>query len=480
MTVHCRISRLTCLLFFVCVPAQRNSVSADERPNIVLVMCDDLGWGDPQCYDPKSPIRTPHIDAMAKAGLKFDRFYAAAPVCSPTRGSCLTGRHPYRYGIYSANTGHMKPEEITLPELLQKEGYSTGHFGKWHLGTLTTEIKDANRGGPKGKAHFSTPQMNGYDTCFVTESKVPTFDPMIKPPNALRTAWDFLRDRSNAQSYGTRYWDENGRIVKQNLEGDDSRIIMDRAIPFMERAVAAKKPFFAAVWFHAPHLPVVAGPKHVAPYAKFSVLERNYYGCVTALDEQVGRLRAKLRELNVAENTMLWFCSDNGPEGQAGKAPGSAWKLRGRKRSLYEGGVRVPGIVEWPGKVKAGTRTDFAAVTSDYLPTILDVLKLRMPDQRPIDGVSLKRVLEGFTARRSKAIGFQSGKQRSYVGQRFKLYSSNAGKTWELYDLIDDPAETRDLANEQANFARSLRYGMDSWIASCKSSDQGRDYPKAR
>lgn len=384
-------------------------VQAGARPNIVLMMADDLGWGDPQCFNPDSPIQTANLDAMAAAGLKFNRFYAAAPVCSPTRGSCLTGRHPFRYGIYFANTGHMKSEEITLPEILKEQGYATGHFGKWHLGTLTTEINDANRGGPRGKQHYSTPSMNGYDVCLVTESKVPTYDPLFKPPKASRNAWDFLKDKAQAQPYGTHYWNERGESI-ENLEGDDSKIIMDAAVPFIEQAVAGEKPFFSVIWFHAPHLPVVAGPEHVKPYEKHDVYERNYFGCISALDEQVGRLRSKLRELGVAENTMVWFCSDNGPEGQSGRAPGTAAHFRGRKRDLYEGGVRVPGILEWPAKVKPG-ETDFPAVTSDYFPTVLDVLKISAP-QRPIDGISLLPMIEGKQQQRSEPIYFQSGKQQ--------------------------------------------------------------------
>ena len=144
---------------------------AAEKPNIILLMADDLGWGDVG-FNGNKTIKTPHLDAMAKNGLKFNRFYAAAPVCSPSRGSCITGRHPYRYGIPFANSGHMKPEELTLAELLKVQGYSTGHFGKWHLGTLTKTVKDANRGGPRSMKHFSPPQANGFDVCFSTESKV--------------------------------------------------------------------------------------------------------------------------------------------------------------------------------------------------------------------------------------------------------------------------------------------------------------------
>jgi arylsulfatase A-like enzyme len=463
----------TLLIVILFIHAPICAATDSVKPNILLVMCDDLGYGDPQCFNSASPIRTPHIDAMAAAGMKFKRFYAAAPVCSPTRGSCLTGRHPYRYGIYSANTGHMKQQEITLPELLKKEGYTTGHFGKWHLGTLTTTVNDANRGGPRGKKDYSIPSQHGYDDSLVTESKVPTFDPLIKPKNAGRNAWDEIADKSKGVAYGTHYWDHDGQAVTKNLEGDDSRIIMDRAIPFIESAVAQKKTFFAAIWFHAPHLPVVAGKRHAAMYKDRSVYERNYYGCVTALDEQVGRLRDKLRTLGVSENTLLCFCSDNGPEG---KAPGSAAGFRGRKRSLYEGGVRVPGIMEWPGTIAAGSSTDFPAVTSDYLPTVLDLLGVSYPSGRPLDGASLADVMRGKNVKRATPIGFQSKAQVAWHSGSHKLYSGDSGETWELYNLETDPAEAIDLATIHPELTAQLRSEVARWQASCKRSDGGADY----
>ena len=304
-------------------------------------MCDDLGWGDVG-FNGNKIIRTPHLDAMAKAGLKFNRFYAAAPVCSPTLGSCITGRHPYRYGIPFANSGHMKPEELTLAELLKKQGYTTGHFGKWHLGTLTKTVKDANRGGPRGSKHFSPPQANGFDVCFSTESKVPTWDPLLRPKgNNSSKWWDPVSAAGEAKPYGTAYWNERGESVTGNTRGDDSRVIMDRAIPFIRGAARRGQPFFGIVWFHAPHLPVVAGPRHTAMYAGHAKYAQHYYGCITALDEQIGRLRAELRALGVADDTVLFFCSDNGPEGQASSAPGTAANLSGRKRSLLEGGILV-------------------------------------------------------------------------------------------------------------------------------------------
>ncbi len=457
-------------------PSENRRSDAVDRPNVVLILCDDLGWGDLRAFDPASPAHTPHLDAMAAAGARLTRFYAAAPVCSPTRGSCLTGRHPFRYGVYSANVGHLPADEITLPELLREAGYTTGHFGKWHLGTLTTDIPDSNRGGPRGRKHFSPPSLHGYDRAFVTEAKVPTCDPMRKPANAPKTAWDALSDPDVGIEYGTRYWDETGEIVSENLRGDDSRVIVDRAIPFIESAVSRDQPFFAAIWLHAPHLPVVAGPEHRKPYADLDVYARNYFGCITALDEQVGRLRRRLRELGVSGQTLIAFASDNGPEGKAGKAPGSAGPFRGRKRSLYEGGVRVPAILEWPGRVQPGSELAAPLVTSDYLPTLVDALGIAYPDGRPLDGQSMLPLLEGQTTTRGSGIGFRSGPQRSWVTDRFKLYSADKGDTFELYDLLEDPGERTDLASDRPDVVARLAADLARWIDSCERSDDGHDY----
>ena len=467
-----------CLLLISFLPLI--SLAAD-RPNIVLVMCDDLGWGDVG-FNGNKVIRTPHLDSMAKQSLRFERFYAAAPVCSPTRGSCITGRHPYRYGVYFANTGHMKPEELTLAELLKKHGYATGHFGKWHLGTLTKTETEANRGGPRGVKNFSPPQVNGFDVCFSTESKVPTWDPMLRPRgNNGKKWWDPAKENG---PYGTGYWDEKGKRVTQNLRGDNSRVIMDRAIPFIRAAAKNKKPFFTIVWFHTPHLPVVAGPEHTKLYAKHEKYAQHYYGCITAMDEQVGRLRTELRTLGVAKNTLLTFCSDNGPEGRSGKAPGTAGHLSGRKRSLLEGGVRVPGLIEWPSKIKPGV-TDVPAVTSDYLPTILDILGAKPADKRPLDGVSLLPLFRGKMKERGKPIGFQSAGQVALIGDRYKIYGKGSKKNQpdkvpalKLFDLVNDPSEKNDLAAKLPETVKQMTLALEKWRASCRHSDTGKDYQK--
>ena len=450
-------------------------LASTESPNVILVMVDDMGYGDPSCFNSKTLARTPEIDAMAAGGMRFTRFYAAAPVCSPTRGSCLTGRHPYRYGIYSANTGHLPREEVTISELLKNRGYTTGHFGKWHVGTLTTTVRDSNRGGPQSKAHFSPPRWHGFDDSFVTEAKVPTFDPLLKPAQAGRIGWDALEDQSSGEAYGTRYWSHAGQEVTKNLSGDDSKIIMDRATAFIEQAVADDSLFFTSIWLHAPHLPVVASVQDREPWKDLTPHQRNYFGCIAALDRQVGRLRRLLRARGVERQTIIFFCSDNGPEGNE-KSPGSAGGLRGRKRSLYEGGVRVPGIVEWPGHIEAGSTTDVAAVTSDYLPTILDLTQTPIPKERPLDGVSLQSLLLGKPFTRLKPIGFQSAKQVAWHEGNLKLISQNQGRTWELYDLNADPAETKDLATTRPEEVRRLAAECKQWQTSCRNSDSGNDY----
>ena len=448
-----------------------------KTPNVIFCMADDQGWGDTG-YNGHPYLITPHLDAMSEAGLRFDRFYSGAPVCSPTRGSALTGRHPYRYGIPTANAGHVREQEITLAELLKERGYATGHFGKWHLGTLTNAQEDGRRGGRRPE-HYAPPWEHGFDESFSAEVQMPTWDPMAN------------------QAFPSKYWTGPEEYATENLDGDDSRVIMDRAIPFIRRAVEESKPFFAVIWFHTPHSPVVAGPEHRAMYSDFSEGEQHYYGCITALDEQVGRLRSELRQLGVAEDTMLWYCSDNGPEGktpQARNNRGSSGGLRGRKRSLFEGGVRVPGILEWPSRVEAGRHTGIPCSTCDYFPTVAAVLAAELTgDGRPIDGVSLLPLIDGDMKRRGTPIGFQcpdggepgmrnrlGSPDHALIGDRYKFLSYLDEKRASgdmLFDLAVDPGERHNLVGALPELAASMKRELQEWDASCMRSDNGEDYP---
>ncbi len=472
-----KLSYCSVLLFF------STMIVGQSSPNIILVMCDDLGWGDVG-FNGNQVIQTPHLDRMAAKGIRFDRFYAAGAVCSPTRASCITGRNPYRMGIYTANAGHMKTEEITLPEILRTQGYTSGHFGKWHLGTLTAMIQDANRGRPRDYTHYSLPTANGYDRYFCTESKVPTWDPMIKPVEfdtekgeSLRYGWAAIEDQRRGkeiETYGTYYWEGPESMVLKNVEGDNSRVIMDRVLPFIKSAVHAHRPFFATVWFHTPHLPVVTGKKYREQYAEYTHEEQLYYGTISAMDEQMGRLWSMLEDLGVAEQTMIWFCSDNGPENGT---PGTTGPFRERKRSLYEGGVRVPAFLVWPNGIDAGQSTAIPAVTSDYLPTILSFLGQSYPDpDRPLDGQDLTALLRGADAKRSKPIGFQNRDRISWVTEQYKLISTDRGKTFELYNLVQDPSETTNIAENHPQLVDQYRSALETWLESCRKSDEGADY----
>ena len=399
-------------------------------------------------------------------------------MCSPTRGSVLTGRHPYRYGIYTANAGHMRRGELTLAEALKTQGYTTGHFGKWHLGTLTRKTEDGRRGARQNE-HYAPPWQHGFDEAFSAEVQMPTWNPMEN------------------QAFPSKYWTGEEEYATENLAGDDSRVIMDRAIPFIRKAAENNQPFFTVIWFHTPHEPVVAGPEYRAMYSEFSEDEQHFYGCITALDEQVGRLRAELRSIGVADNTMVWYCSDNGPEGRTPterRRRGSTRGLRGRKRSLFEGGVRVPGILEWPARVKAGRRTASPASTVDYLPTIVEAIGLELErNPQPVDGVSLGPVIAGDDHwQRPKPIGFQTpgdterataarlgSPNHALTDNRYKLLSyltPDRADEDMLFDVVIDPGERFNLIEDMPEVAARMKRTLVEWTESCARSDSGEDY----
>ncbi len=436
------------------------------RPNIIIVLTDDQGWGDVG-YNGHPHIKTPHLDAMAKAGMRFDRFYAAASTCSPTRATCLNGRNNWRVNITSPlriGEAHLTAEEITLPEAIKASGYISGHFGKWHIGGFTDEAG----------VHKMTPGMAGFDHWFSTPNVLPTYDPYAKGYKA-----------------GTKemYWD-NGRNIPMEearkdpaLRGDDAAIVMNKAMGFIRTQAKAVKPFFAFVCFHNVHTPLGRNPELIKLYPKCSTQEQTYFSNITAIDTQVGRLRKELRTLGIADNTMLWFASDNGPnlkgkknvkfaKAQGGKfnyTPiGSTGAFRGWKRHMHEGGVRVPGILEWPAKIKTGRITSFPAVTTDYFPTVLDALGIPLPKDRAYDGISLMPLIEGDAVRRKKAIGFHCNGWDAWTEHQYKIVRQNKKAEWELYDLLEDPFEEHDLAKTKSDVVGRMVHEFSSWAASCE------------
>lgn len=473
---HGRILTLTLLISLIAMNAEAQesfllNVDSDQsaRPNVILLMADDLGYGDVG-FTGNKKIITPHLDAMARQGITFDHFYAASCLCTPTRASCLTGRSPFRQGIFAAHTAGMRHAEKTVAESLRSAKYATGFFGKWHLGWIEPD-KIESRG------FYSPPWHHGFDEVFATKSAVPTWNPTRTPAH-----WKGFGAEKDG-SWGGSIYVRNGVPVTENLDGDDSRIIMDRAIPFIQKSLADDKPFLATIWFHAPHDPVVAGPEYLARYPDLPEEQKHLYGCITAMDEQIGRLREFLRSNDAAENTIVFFCSDNGPSDSAAKKGiASAGPFRGHKHQMWEGGIRVPSLMEWKGHLRENSVCSFPSTTSDYLPTILDLLGLPPIENRPLDGVSLKPVLQGQSVERRYAMAF--GYQRLYkdtelfalLDGSYKICIPEKETEMMLFDLSTDPSESKDLSKEQPERFQRMKSDLQKVKQSWKRSREGNDY----
>jgi arylsulfatase A-like enzyme len=276
-------------------------------------------------------------------------------------------------------------------------------------------------------------------------------------------------------------------MVDEWLPGDDAEHIASRALDFIERKTAEDTPFLALIWFHTPHTPVVAGNEDRALYPGKPTDGQHWFGCVTAMDRQIGRLRAELERLGIAEDTVLWFCSDNGPSYIHDW--NSAGPLRGGKATLWEGGIRVPASLVWPSRFREHRVIDAPVCTTDFYPTLLNIVGIDMPDQPPLDGIDVMPLLAGETAVRPTPIAFQSlsksgdssladsqARQYAVVGSRYKLASFDSGTTWQLYDLVTDVGETTDIASRHPHHVDGLGRPFQQWLESCARSADGLDY----
>ncbi len=466
------LKTLLLLLVIAALPCGSGRATAAGKPNIILVMADDQGWGDVG-YNGHPWARTETMDAMAAEGFVFDRFYAAAPVCSPTRASVLTGRHPIRSKVHSYGN-YMRPHEQTLAETLKSAGYVTGIFGKLHIGSGQPDT-DCN------------PSGMGFDEWVIG---VNFFD-------------------------NDPYLSRNG--VVEHREGKGSVLLMDDAIRFLEKHRGGDKPLFMVVWFPSPHTPHAELPE--GPNLYDGKPSAGYYQEITLLDQQLGRLRTTLRDMDLADNTILWYCSDNG--GLLDKTSGG----KGKKGSIYEGGLRVPALVEWPARKLKG-RSSVPVTTSDLYPTLLAMAGLDLIAPHPLDGIDVTGIMEGRIAGRGSGIGFWHGlgkgevtrsdqilkaimeKQRAgeplphdpprlrkdvddfpqhpedtekghaaWNDWPWKLHRVNGGR-YELYHLTDDPMETTDLSNDPAHQKRldKMKRELDAWMRSAIRSLNGKDY----
>lgn len=457
--------------------ADLSAAETPDRPNIVLLMADDQGWGDVG-YRGDSPVKTPVMDEMARVGLRLDRFYAAAPVCSPTRGSVLTGRHPVRYGCFS--WGHVvRPTETTIAEALKSAGYRTGHFGKWHVG-------DVHQGST------TSPGAQGFDEWYSA--------PNFYENNPLLS--------------------HQGKIIR--TEGEGSAVTAQFAIDFMRQAKKDDVPFLAVVWFGSPHSPHEALPEYQAMYPDQSKGQQNFLGEITAMDTAVGMIRDELRKLGIADNTLVWYTSDNGALPQ-----GSTGGLSGRKGNLLEGGLRVPTMIEWPARIREPRTSEVVSGTVDIFPTLLEIAGVEAKTDRPLDGQSLLPLFDGTMTERERPLGFwvyprggigtpshqvlskllaqqEAGEPHvspikrpaagtpleqfptdslpgpsAWVDGDWKLHRKADKKgekiQYELYNLADDPAEKRDVSDSHAERVEQMAAQLEEWQRSVVKSLNGED-----
>ncbi len=393
---------------------------AADPPNVVLFLADDLGWGDLACYG-NSVIKTPNLDAFARQGAKLTQCYSASAVCSPSRSALLTGRTPHRNGVYTwlaeDSPVYLRKEETTAPELLKAAGYSTCHVGKWHLN------------GKFNSPDQPQPYDHGYDHWFATQNNA---GPSHKNPK------NFVR---------------NGKAVGP-LEGYSALLVADEAIDWLKKR-DAKKPFFLAVWTHEPHLPIESDPELQKLYADEKDADvRQHHANVTQMDAAFGKVMKALDDQKLADTTFVFFTSDNGPEGDGtkGRTRGSTGGLRGRKRAMYEGGIRVPGLVRWPGQIKPGAVIETPVIGSDFFPTALAVAGVKPPEKVTLDGANLLPLLTGKAdqVERTQPLYWRldMAPNDRHVAMRdgdWKIIADKELKTFELYNLKLDPKEETDM-----------------------------------
>lgn len=474
---------------FSCGEAAQDTPSSAvlEKPNIILVMADDLGYGDLGITGNRT-VKTPSLDSLAQESIWLEQFYAAAPVCSPTRGSCLTGRHPFRYHIDWAGSNPVPMEEITVAELLKEQGYATGHFGKWHVGTLSKTVKQSYFPGPVDTADYSPPWLNGFDECFSTESMMPTYNPYYhvggdygtEDYKLLQDAEVSLGQQTGGFRWRDHYWTGPGQIVDEWLEGDDSKLIMDRALDFMERKKEENKNFLSVIWFHTPHSPIVAGPEDRAIYDSLSPEEQHWFGALSAMDRQVGRLMHALKQMDLDDNTIVWFCSDNGPSYIHDY--NSTGGFRGKKATLFDGGIRVPGFIYNPLSEKGSI--SYRITTSDILPTVATWSGSKLDSGRLLDGADIHD---------EKNLSERSVCFRAPLPNRFKKDESSKEEQWaiykgaykllqmgdtplQLYDLAKDPFETQDLSESMPEKVSEMELEWKEWNKTVELSRKGNDY----
>ncbi len=445
---------------------------SDSRPNIILIMTDDQGYGDVAFHgNPK--IRTPNMDRLAREGVRFENFHVN-PVCSPTRASLLTGRYYYRTGVVDTYIGRsmMHPDEVTIAEMLSGAGYRTGIFGKWHLGD-NYPMRAMDKGFQESLV------LNGGG---LAQPGDPPFE--VHPDGAYFDPW--LR--------------HNGAWVRE--EGYITDVVTDAAIRFIRQESA--KPFFLYLAYNAPHTPLQVPDKYLQSYRKMNLGHGEFpsvghplkgqadqemiarvYAMVECIDENIGKVLTALDALKIAENTVVIFLTDNGPQ-QVRYNSG----MLDRKGNTHEGGIRVPFFVRWPGRLAGGCAVDRLAAHIDVAPTLLEICQAKKPARVKLDGLSLLPLLVGDTRGwPDRTLYFQwhrgdrpeMNRACAALSQRYKIVQAlGADKplppdsaSFELYDMSRDPLEMRNIAAEHVEIVERMRRGYEEWF---REMDSARDF----
>ncbi len=449
-TIPKRVLLLSAMIAFVCAL----TAPASDKPNIVFIFADDLGFGDLACHGHPT-IKTPHIDRLAQEGTDFWNFTVASPVCSPSRTGIVTGQFPSRWGVHQHFATHrenaarnmpdwLNPQAPLLPRVMKQAGYATAHYGKWHLSG-----QEKNSGAP-------LPAEYGYDYAAV----------WVGPGHDVFENSSF----------------EN--ISRKDGPMYQSLAATEHAVKFIRDAKG--KPFYINLWLHESHHLVAASETEKQLYPGIAEPQRTYYAAVSRADQQVGRILEVLDELGIAKDTIVFFSSDNGPENSHLRpdqkfyfSQGSTGGLRGRKRSLLLGGINVPFLVRWPSQIPAGRiDKDTALSAVDVFPTLLEATKASPPDGYVSDGENMLPALMGVSQLRRKPLfwwwpGGHSGDDWPTFAMRegsWMLILDETMERAELYNVLTDRFQSQNLANEQPDRLAKMKSDIVNWYASLPKS----------
>lgn len=441
--------------------------AAKKKTSFLQILTDDQGWGDLQSYGHVF-MKTPNIDRLAAEGIKFTHCYSSASVCSPSRSSILTGRTPYRNGVFrwipADHYCYLESDEVTLPQLLRKNGYQTAHFGKWHLSSYSEEQ---------------------------TKEKTP-------PQRFTNFGFSNNPDQPSMDDYGYDYWFATGNVARPShkdpenfflngkpmglMKGYSAQIVAKEVIKWLREQRDGNKPFFITLWFHEPHGPIESDPKFIERYkAVKDPSFQQYLANVTQVDEAVGEVVRALKSEGVYDETLIWYTSDNGPEGphqygsfntenQIGgpRYRGSTGGLRGRKRYTHEGGIRVPGIISWPAGfkrngIKQGGISDEPIIGSDVFPTFLEIAGISLPEDIVFDSTSIFPILQNKEFHRKKPLYWRNNLKTFRIALRegdWKIIGLSDQTGFELYNLVMDPRETTDLSAHEPELFERLKKAL--------------------